>query len=189
MSAYAAPPLFNRESPIARYAHISKYGFAQFNAETADAMAEGLKGLRVIEVGAGLGYISASLAARDISILAYDAKIPYADWYGLGWETASHFHVEELDVTTLEEFDCDVVIMAWPCYDTPFAFEVAKRLTKGQTLVYLGESKGGCTGNDDFFEYVESDMWVSNEAFANSLNKHHRPFLGIHDWWHVYRRK
>ena len=50
------------------------------------------------------------------------------------------------------------VFMAWPPYDNPMAYEVVKNMGVGRKLVFVGEGYGGCTGDDNFFQYLETNF-------------------------------
>jgi len=79
--------------------------------------------------------------------------------------------------------DYDTVLLVWPNCETQFAKNVACAMRSGQTLVYEGESEGGCTADQEFFQYLRSSF-SPNVCEMAELNKNHRTFPGLHDkWW------
>jgi len=45
----------------------------------------------------------------------------------------------------------DTILISWPNYKSNFAYKILENMTKGQTLIFIGEGYGGCTVNDIFF--------------------------------------
>ncbi len=169
-----------------RLEQIMDHGFVDLSVEQADCLAAYLRGTRVLELGAGLGYLAAALHERGIDVTAYDTQ---EDTYQhLQWsEDKRFFPVQCVDALSLSAYDADVVILVWHSYDTPFAYQVAQRLRPGQTLLYLGEPRSGCTASADFFDWVESTVKQDAEA-EFKLNQFHLPYYGILDRWWVCPR-
>ena len=71
-------------------------------------------------------------------------------------------------------------ILSWPYMD-----DVAERvwceMQDGQYLLYIGESNGGCTADDKFFEYTHDkdvkDEWCMYRSFVSFYGIHDRPTL------------
>jgi len=132
-----------------------------------------------LEVGAGSGFLGSIILhnsqprlyiATDIGDPAYK----YQTYY-LPVESKSH------SVALQENPSAEVLILSWPPYATSMAYESVRDF-KGTYLVYLGEGKGGCTGNHDFFCELETH-WIQKETHRN-LN-----WSGTHDSTFVYERK
>ncbi len=64
------------------------------------------------------------------------------------------------------------------------AARIWNAMKENQYLFYIGESYGGCTANDKFFElineYETEDKW--------KLKVNFRSFWGIHDQPYLYKR-
>ena len=73
------------------------------------------------------------------------------------------------------------LFMCWPLYDDPMGNDILNRY-KGDTFIYIGESWGGCTGDNDFFETLDRE-WLEVEEV--SIPQHY----GINDYMTVYKRK
>ena len=52
-------------------------------------------------------------------------------------------------------------------------------------MIFEGEGYGGCTGDDDFFNYLDEHFTPIKEL-DDELNEHHIRFPGINDHWWVY---
>jgi hypothetical protein len=144
-----------------------------------------------IEIGAGTGYLAWQLSQLGVDILAFDQKPPHL-------KTDNHWHsprnkkdafyatrpiffdVQEGESDALIAHRDRVLFLCWPPM-SDMALNCLNSYT-GHRLVYIGESCGGCTASDEFFDRLESD-W---EEVAT-----HRPiqWYGIHDWVEVYERK
>ena len=73
------------------------------------------------------------------------------------------------------------LFLCWPPYDDPMASNCLKAY-KGNTLIFIGESKGGCTANYEFFRMLV-DEWEQIE----DIYIPHWPT--IYDSMSVYHRK
>jgi hypothetical protein len=74
----------------------------------------------------------------------------------------------------------DLFILSWP-YMSSLAFDVWSEMRKGQTLLYIGESWGGCTANEEFFEATRGHRIDHDINYFVS-------FEGINDDIEVYRK-
>ena len=128
----------------------------------------------VVEIGAGTGYWAGLLRERGVDVVAYDTE-PHenvqakAEWSEV--KVGNHLYVMKHPDRTL--------LLCWPPYATPMA-AMALRRFKGDTVVYIGESAGGCNGDEDFHEMLES--WEEVELVALPQ------WPGIRDDLYVYKR-
>lgn len=140
-----------------------------------------MKHAPIVSVGSGFSYTESLVEKRGGDIIATDIKPTKKN----GWCRNGIFHmqVEQLDAkAAVEKYSNRNVFMAWPPYNTPMAFEVAKAMEKGRILIFVGESHGGCTGDDNFFEYLyENFEEIEEDAHVPSWS-------GLHDNVYVYRK-
>jgi len=54
-------------------------------------------------------------------------------------------------------------------------------------LIFEGETEGGCTASDEFFNVLSADFEFLNVE-SNALNQHHRTFPGLQDQWQILRK-
>lgn len=165
---------------------LAEIGFCLVTAEVIDALAILLAGKRVLEAGSGSGWLAARLGERGINILAAD----WTDYRTADRSSKRGYPIREVfrldyhgNAVDLLPGDYDTVLLVWPNYETQFAKNVACAMRSGQTLIYEGESEGGCTADQGFFQYLRNSFNPSVSEMAE-LDKNHRTFSGVHDkWW------
>jgi len=167
-----------------------EYGFCLFTSECTFSLAALCKGKKVLEAGSGSGWLADKLAQQGVEIIA-------ADWTDYrqprdskrGYPMRSVFRLDHHgDAVVLLPGNFDVVLLVWPNLDTPFAEQIARTMRSGQVMILEGEEKGGNTATDEFFDVLSADF-EHLEAETLAINKHHRTFPGLHDRWHVLRKK
>ena len=128
----------------------------------------------------------ARLGERGINILAAD----WTDYRTADRSSKQGYPIREVvrldyhgNAVDLLPGDYDTVLLVWPNCETQFAKNVACAMRSGQVLIYEGESEGGCTADEEFFQYLRHSFNPSVAGMAE-LNKNHRTFPGLHDkWW------
>ncbi len=109
-----------------------------------------------VEIGAGTGLFSLWLSkltnTHIIAVDSYQRKYFEND--------KLFFDITKCDaIEYLKTYDYTVptlFVMNWPNYANSFACNVLKQLPKDSLILYIGEEMGGCTGDDEFFEYSDS---------------------------------
>lgn len=166
-----------------RCRYTSRIGWFILTTEVREVLVNFLKGKRVLEVGSGTGYFAAHMKQGGVE--DYNAVDIWDPQY---WDerTTRYFGI---DGDSLDYIDnsYDVIVMNWPPYDEPFAHQVVKKMAKGQVLIFEGEGYGGCTGDDDFFNYLD-DHFTPIKELDDELNEHHIRFHGVNDHWWVYAK-
>ncbi len=175
-----------------RHEYCGKYSWSIPDPASIAFVAEHL-GAKAVEMGAGMGYYAWQLAQSGVDILCYDIAPPsivtdnhyhsprtgrYEDFSG---ETVQTYHPVLQGTPDLLQRHADrSLFLCWP----PMSDMATQCLEhyRGNKLVYIGESDGGCTADEAFFEVLEKD-WT---AIAS-----HNPLQwdGIHDYIEVYERK
>lgn len=169
-----------------RERYIEVVGFVLYSTEVLDELGRLLKNRIAIEVGAGTGFLSKQLKKRHIQIKPVDNGSRYVQ----NKFTVPHYcriHSGQAD-HYVKKNRHDAVLMSWPDYNTEFAYKIATAMREGAMLIYQGEGEGGCTGDDKFFDYLQSHFEFC-DAESYRLNEHHVQFDGLHDRWGVYQKK
>jgi len=158
----------------------ARFGWGIPSADGWWMIAETVSGHKVVELGAGSGFLAACIMAnpndKPASYVATDAMTGHHTF------TSSYYRVQKrTHLQTLEEHpDADVLVLNWPTYADPWACEALKEF-KGDTVIYIGEDWGGCTADDGFFEELD-EKWELQQSECCIQ------WQGIHDAVCVYKR-
>jgi hypothetical protein len=146
---------------------------------------EWIGGRKCLEIMAGAGYLSYALRQKNVDIISTDNM----SWHEKGkWSL-----VTEVEKCTANQAirkygkKVDIVIMGWPYMDD-YAYKALKLLyyvNPKALMVYIGESWGGCTADDNFFNHFEH---VSDLEFEKVSSKFEQ-FAGMHDYPYLGRYK
>lgn len=153
---------------------IKQFSFAIPNDEAIDALAALGP---IIEMGAGSGYWAYLLRKRGVDVQAYDKHPGKTNHYQFTkrWTGVVHGLPGKLKKRADR-----ALFLCWPNYNTDFASSCLWYYT-GDTVAYIGEGRGGCTGDYAFHDALERD-WTEVKAV-------HLPnWDGIHDDMYIYRR-
>jgi hypothetical protein len=128
----------------------------------------------ILEIGAGTGYWTKLLKERGVDVISTDSKTGN---YGFQYNNET---LRMNAIEAIEKYPERNVFMSWPCYGTEWAFEAAKAMRNGKTLIYIGEGHGGCVADDKFHEYF------SNEDIFTGMEEIDIPqWDGIHDRMYI----
>lgn len=168
---------------LLRNEYNKKYGFFLISEDFLSTSSLLLKNKRVLEVGAGSGFLSYCLQKNGIDITAIDLKVKNNN-YGFEKNYTNIIQANASDY--LSKYNhYDTIIMSWPNYQTSFAHDVLSKMKSGQRLIYIGEGYGGCTANDDFFDLLSSKVNIDAEQ-TKLLQKNSYSWPCIHDNIEVY---
>ena len=162
-----------------REAYIRQYGFAVLTDESIAWMAGRLSGHRVLEVGAGNGYLAMRLRQAGVQMDATDMSRLEDNLYALG--NSYHTDVEIMEAKrALETFRPTALVWSWPVPET--ASGRALEAFDGQMLIYIGEQNEGCTGGQLFERTIA-------ERYREPENLCIPSFPGVHDWIAAYEKR
>ncbi len=165
--------------------YIEKFGFFLVSEDFLSVTTNFLKNKKVLEVGAGSGFLSHCFQKNGIDITPIDLKVNNNS-YGFEQKYTNIF--EEEASKHLRNNNYDVVIMSWPNYKTNFAYNVLSNMSKGQNLIYIGEDYGGCTANDQFFELLKDKCEIQIEI-TEDIQENSYSWPCIHDKVKIYQIK
>jgi len=166
-----SPSAFQHRNPLVR-----KYSWAVPD-EVAVRVIAGLG--PTVEIGAGTGYWAKLITDAGGDVVAYD-DAPYANH----WCDGEHFRVHRGGYAPAGKHPDRVLFLCWPPYDNALAADalLSYEAAGGETLVYVGESVGGCTASHEFFSLL-STGWEAHQTIDVPQ------WFGINDYLTVYRRK
>ncbi len=128
----------------------------------------------IVEIGAGTGYWSYLMRQVGIDVVSYDQK-PYNNHFCEGqWA-----EVKKGSGSKASLHSDRTLLLCWP----PMSNMASQSLNayQGNTVIYIGESHGGCTADDKFFEEIHKN-WKDVEEYGVPQ------WPGLHDWLNVYKR-
>jgi len=111
----------------------------------------------ILSVGSGFAYTEKLAMDQGADIIATDIEPSEKN----NWchEGKFYMDIEKIPADeAVKKYSGRNVFMAWPPYDNPMAYDVVKNMEVGRTLVFVGETYGGCTGDDNFFIYLETNF-------------------------------
>lgn len=160
------------------------YAYAIPSPETVEWLTRVCQGRTVVELGAGRGYWAAQLTSAGLRTEAYDSEPPDRTEnpsfvHAVGQSDVWH-SVGDLEEFASRQFSAeDVLFLCWPpgwgdtmASESVAAFEAAG----GKRLVYIGEPKGGKTGDDAFFDALAA-RWDLEDEDAQFVS-----------WWNLEDR-
>jgi len=145
---------------IERYSLCPEFSYSIISPGDVTWIKKLVRDATVVELGAGRGYWAWQLRQAGVKVQAYDPGTPGED--NEYFKTAGRFsHVFRRDHTAIDDYPDAVLMMVWPGYGAEWAADALKRY-RGDMLIYAGESMGGCTADDEFYEVLERDWeWLS----------------------------
>lgn len=168
-------PRSHLEELALRKRYIQRYGFAILDTPTVRRLRSYAP---LVEVGSGSGYWAYECRRAGVDVVATDpgtGRYRTVHWSPYG-------RVETLTgVEAVERYPDRTLLIVWPDLDHSWPANTVTAF-QGQVILYVGESRGGATGTDAFFDRLEDQFRkVGDYAIPQ--------FWGLHDSLQVYRRR
>ncbi|MFD0360181.1 hypothetical protein ACFQZZ_01810 [Nocardia sp. GCM10030253] len=169
------------------------YAYAIPSPETLGWIVEACDGRRVLEVGAGRGYWADQIARFGGEVLAFDSEPPGSQ-ENVSFPVAAGQPATWCEVGDLDELSAlraagnegeGALFLCWPPgWGNPMASETLASYQRagGDRVIYIGEPRGGKTGDDAFFEALDAD-WRLLDQDANFV-----AWWNLHDAAQCWRR-
>lgn len=158
------------------------YAYAVPSPETIHWMKTACEGRPILEIGAGRGYWAAQLAQAGLTVRAFDSEppdsaenisFPQAD----GQRDVWHEVQQVRDLTKCVEEHADhALLLCWPPgWGNPMAIDTLRAFENvgGETVVFIGQSRGGMNATDEFFDSL-SEHWTMTSEDAKFVS-----------WWNL----
>ena len=148
------------------------YSYAIPAPETVVWASKFCNGQRLVELGAGRGYWAYQLDHAGIEVDAYDVDPPdkttNPSFDRAAGQRAVWYPVRALSDYTFHARDQvnHVLFLCWPPgWGNTMASQALSNFESagGSHLIYVGEPKGGKTGNDEFFDMLTSEWELATE--------------------------
>lgn len=134
----------------------------------------------LIDPMAGTGWWAHVLAEYGVDTVCFDAAPGTSNYHK---DEALHVPVTRMDAAAAvaQHHGGRTLLLSWPPYDTADGVN-ALRAYRGDRVVFIGETDGGCCGDDDLFAELAAH-WA--------LVAEHTPVQwdGLHDVVNVFDRK
>lgn len=163
-----------------RYEFVEKYSFALPCKEAIDLIKNYGK---IVELGAGTGFWTAMLQKRGFDIIATnfnENSEENTEVNSYGHKIGTYINMENIDgEQAVEKYSDRNILAVWPCYGSDWIERVARKMNKNQKLILIHEGRGGCIGNEGFYEYALDNLVpIQNQEIPN--------WPGIHDYITVF---
>ena len=169
---------------LERYEQRSKFiqqiGFSLVSLDWIIPLSKWIGCRKCLEVMSGTGALSFALLQQSVDIKATD---------NFSWDTENSWNKQKNYWTDIENIDVieaikkygkniDIIIMSWPYMDdTAYrVLQIMREVNPQCLMIVIGESHGGCTANDEFFDSI---VEVEDNAFNVAVKEYKR-------WWGIY---
>lgn len=148
------------------------YAYAIPAPRTLRWAAEFCAGRSVLELGAGRGYWAAQLASVGLEVAAYDSEPPdrtvNLSFPGASGQRDTWYPVGDLTdcAARVSDRSGEVLFLCWPPgWGSAMASQALTDFVSagGERVLFVGEPKGGKTGDDAFFEMLATDWRLESE--------------------------
>jgi len=128
---------------------VEEYAWAIPNHEAIETVA---RCDPILEVGAGNGYWAHLLRQIDVDVLATDLNA------STDQEWSPVRKADARDV--VPDYPDRTLLMVWPSYSESWATETLGAY-QGDTCIYVGEGRGGCTADDRFHQMLHEEWGLT----------------------------
>jgi 2-polyprenyl-3-methyl-5-hydroxy-6-metoxy-1,4-benzoquinol methylase len=161
---------------------IKQIGFSLLALDWIIPLSKWIGERKCLEVMAGTGSLSYALKEQGVNIIATDNF----SWDGQNnWNETNNYWTEIENIDAVEATrkygkDVDIIIMSWAYMDdTAYRILQAMReVNPDCIMIFIGESCGGCTASDEFFESI---IEVEDQEFIEAV-KNYKRWFGIYDY-------
>lgn len=162
---------------------VFRMGFSVVTKKNCCILADIIKEHKVLEVMCGLGSYTATLRSFGVNVIATDdmSWIDYDTSKYQGWKHHAWIHdvinIDAVEAVKRYGKDVNFIIMSWPPQHSDLAYRVLQTMrvvNSDCVLIYIGEKKGGCTADDDFFDNY---IYISEQF--DEINKLRESY---HNW-------
>jgi hypothetical protein len=168
----------SRTAIFARDAFVENFSWAVPSSKAIREICNFAAGELILEVGAGICFWAFLIRKAGNCIIASDNLSSHES-------TTDNSFIPEMfvmdGVQAVQTHKTNVLFMCWPGFEDPMAVDSLRAFT-GDKFIYIGEDRGGCTANDEFFDLLDKD-------WSKVANIDIPSWFGIYDSLSFYVRK
>ena len=140
------------EKSLRRGDFVRKYGYSIPTQKALDTIKSYSP---IIEIGAGHGYWASLLRKISTDIIAYDNF----SWFEkkILLKDRLFTEVQKGDYRKIPKHPERTLFICWPPPESDMACDCIKTY-KGLFFIFIGEKKGGCTANENFYNYLYTEF-------------------------------
>jgi hypothetical protein len=143
-----------------------KFSYAIPDKNTIEALCYFIEEDIILEIGAGRGLWSFLLQEKCKNVIPTDNYIFEVKM--LSFDNTFTKIIKMDSVQAVKTFiEANILMSIWPLYLDPMLSNAVKEF-KGDKIIFIGESRGGCTGDDEFFEIMMND-WILEKYIKNRV--------------------
>ena len=140
----------------------SAFSWATPTPTSVNSIVSFANGDTILEVGAGSGLWSATINLHPTNPTCI-ATDDFSSHYKYN-SSDTFTSVEKSDaISSIDKYtNANVLMIVWPPNDSNMSFDALSNF-KGDKLIYIGCTAGGCTGTDDFYTLLKTN-WKLKEV-------------------------
>lgn len=180
-----------------RNVYVKYIGFTIIERSWVSPLSKIIGNRKVLEVMAGSGALSLALEKEGVDIISTDNMTWYNKYDKWNLEDSYHYIEFMNSIEAVEKYgkECEFLLMSWPYMDDTAYMTIKKyrEINPNGHFIYIGEEYGGCTANDEFFDYMEnfeeSVLFRTENAYSNEMNEireNYKSWYGIYDHVNIY---
>lgn len=164
----------NYECMYARRAFVDRIAWGTPNPDNLEAIAKSLEDKTWLSIGCGNAFVEKFLADT------FGSKFILTD---IAPKNANVTKATSIEAASRFCGEANGLFTSWPPYADPMAFDALKTAENAgkpfKYIFYIGESSGGCTGDENFHYHLD-DKYTTVEEFSCVQ------WYGIHDYCSLY---
>lgn len=140
----------------------------------------------ITEIGAGKGYWASLISKSHGNIRCFDLSSVVTDYFyseGDSKRVSPFYPVEfknSYDEVLNSARESNILFFCWPEWGKDWAAKYVKAINP-QKIIYIGEYRGGCTGNDELFDILE-EKYALKEIISIPRWDWVNDFLGLYEY-------
>lgn len=164
-------PKGNFGDTVIRRMFIEKYGFHFPAYDSLAKIRDYVSGKSVLSIGSGCAFVESLLQKLGVNVIPTDPYLSHCTD-----EVTRHTEVKVMTAREAIEAhsEIDIFLFCWPSYDPDpdWPGEAMEMIVSGKNentrVIHIGESEGGCTGSQKFFDLLNEHFSMEDEVWGRN---------------------